>query len=215
VKHFEKLIEKYGANKARRTVISGFERVSAAEVAAVTETLYLDAKEGFAGYGLKREGDAIGKCSLLDEVLFITREGLMSVVKVAPKFHVGKNPCYVNIFKRDEDAVYSMIYRDGRDGRVYAKRFRVGGITRDKEYDLAQGTPGTRVLYFQRHETEAESNAQRPLIHLQPKLRLRNLVIEYNFSELMVKGRESKGNIVTENTVEKILLNKEGSAPSP
>ena len=212
VKHFEKLIEKYGKGRERRTVISGFERIAAAEVAAATETLYLDAKEGFAGYGLKREGEAIGKCSMLDEALFITREGIMSVVKVAPKFHVGKNPCYVNIFKRDEQAVYSMIYRDGRDGRVYGKRFRVGGITRDKEYDLAQGTPGTRVLYFQRHETEDESNAQRLFIHLQPKLRLRNLVIEYNFGELMIKGRESKGNIITENTVEKVIRNRESAS---
>ena len=135
---------------------------TAAEVALADETLYLDAKEGFAGIGLKREGEPVGKCSMLDEVLFITREGVMSVVKVAPKFHVGKNPCHVAIFKRDEQAVYSMIYRDGRQGRIFAKRFRVGGVTRDKEYPLASETPGTKVLYFERFETEEESNARPP-----------------------------------------------------
>jgi topoisomerase-4 subunit A len=205
VRHFEKLKKEYGSLRKRRTDISGFERVAAAEVAMATETLYRDDKEGFAGYGLKKgEGVAVGKCSMLDEVLYITREGLMSVVKVAPKFHVGKNPCYVDIFKRDEQAVYSMIYRDGRDGRVYAKRFRVGGITREKEYDLTQGTPGTRVLYFQRHETEDESNAQKLLIKLKHELRMRIDEVPYSFGELAIKGRESKGNIVTERTVERV-----------
>jgi topoisomerase-4 subunit A len=131
----------------------------------------------------------------------------MSVVKVAPKFHVGKNPCYVDLFKRDEKAVYSMIYRDGRDGRVYAKRFQIGGVTRDKEYDLTQGTPGTRVLRLERHETEEASNAQRKWkIGLKHELRMRTDEVIYDFSELAIKGRESKGNIVTERTVEKITL---------
>jgi topoisomerase IV subunit A len=149
---------------------------------------------------------------MLDEVLFVTREGVMSVVKVAPKFHVGSNPCHVAVFKRDEQAVYNMIYREGRQGRVYAKRFRVGGLTRDKEYHLASEAPATRVLYFQRFETEEESSADRRMIHLQPKPRLRNLLIDYKFSDLMIKGRESKGNIVTENSVDKILMYREGGA---
>lgn len=209
--HFEKLKKDFGKGRERRTQIAGFERVAAAEVAIANETLYLDVKEGFAGYGLKKEGEPVAKCSTMDEVLFITREGNMSVVKVAPKFHVGKNPCYLNLFKRDEQAVYSMIYRDGKQGKIFAKRFRVGGVTRDKEYELTLATPGTKILYFARHETEDESNAQKLLIHLQPKLYLRNLVIEYNFVELAIKGRESKGNIVTANAVEKIIRNREGT----
>ena len=211
VKYFERIKEVYSKGRERRTKIpkSGLERVAAAEVALADETLYLDAKEGFAGYGLKKEGEPVAKCSSMDEVLFITRDGSMSVVKVAPKFHVGKNPCYINIFKRDEQAVYSLIYRDGKQGRIYGKRFQVGGVTRDKEYALTIGTPGTKVLYFARHETEEESNAQKLLIHLQPKPRLRNLVIEYNFGELAIKGRDSKGNTITENSVEKIIRNRE------
>lgn len=216
ISHFEKLKKDFGKLRERRTVNAGFERVAAAEVAMANETLYLDAKEGFAGYGLKKEGEPVAKCSTMDEVLFITREGNMSVVKVAPKFHVGKNPCYLNLFKRDEQAVYSMIYRDGKQGKIFAKRFKVGGVTRDKEYELTQGTPGSKILYFMRHETEEESNAQKLLIHLQAKQYLRNTIIEYNFDELAIKGRESKGNIVTANAVEKIIRNRgESSNENP
>ena len=212
IAHFEHLKKQYGPGRERRTVIMGFDRVAAAEVAIANEILYLDAKEGFAGYSLKKEGDPVGKCSTMDEVLFITREGSMSVVKVTPKFHVGKNPCYLNLFKRDEQAVYTIIYRDGKAGKIYAKRFRVGGVTREKEYPLTIGTIGTKVLYFARHDTEEESNANKVVIHLQPKLYLRNLVIDYPFSELAIKGRDSKGNIVTANPVEKILRFREGTA---
>lgn len=211
ISHFERLKKDYGKGRERRTQIMGFERVAASEVAIANETLYLDSKEGFAGYGLKKEGEAIGKCSALDEVLFITREGTMSVVKAAPKFHVGKNPCYVSVFKRDEQAVYSMIYRDGKAGKVYAKRFRVGGITRDKEYQLTSEEAGTRVLYFARHETEEDSNAQKLLIKLKHELRMRVDEFPYAFGDLAIKGRESKGNIVTEKTVEKITQDRSSS----
>lgn len=204
IQHFERLLKTYGGGKERRTEIRGFERVVAMEVAVANETLYFDNKEGFAGYGLKKEGETLTKCSTLDDVIYFTREGLMSVVKIAPKFFVGKNPWYIHLFKRDEKAVYSMIYRDGKQGRVYVKRFRVGGITRDKEYVLTQGSPGSKVLYFARHETEEESNQQELIVHLQPKLHLRNLSLNFKFSELAIKGRESRGNILTSNTVDRI-----------
>lgn len=204
IAHFERLKKDYGKGRERRAVIAGFERVAAAEVAIANETLYLDAKEGFAGYGLKKEGEPVGKCSTMDEVLFITREGVMTVTKVSPKFHVGKNPCYLNLFKRDEQAVYSLIYRDGKAGKVYGKRFRVGGITRDKEYPLASEAAGTKVLYFARHETEEESNRQKLLIKLKHELRMRVDEFSYDFGELAIKGRDSKGNTITEKTVEKI-----------
>ncbi|TLD69820.1 DNA gyrase/topoisomerase IV subunit A [Phragmitibacter flavus] len=208
IAHFERLKKQYSKGRERRTEIAGFDRVAASQVAMANEILYLDAKEGFAGYGLKKEGEPLGKCSTMDEILFITKDGTLSVTKVAPKFHVGKNPTYIDIFKRDEQAVYSLIYRDGKQGRTYAKRFRIGGITRDKEYPLTQSTPGTKILYFQRHETEEESNAQTAILHLQPKLYLRNLVIDYNFSELAIKGRESKGNLVTANPVDRVVTRR-------
>jgi topoisomerase-4 subunit A len=136
----------------------------------------------------------------------------MSVVKVAPKFHVGKNPVHLAIFKRDEQAVYSLIYRDGKQGRVYAKRFRVGGITRDKEYPLTQESAGTKVLFFARHETEEESNAQLLKIKLKHELRMRVDAFEYKFGELAIKGRDSKGNMLTEKVVEKITRVRGGGA---
>lgn len=205
VKHFERLKETYGKGRERRTEIASFSRVAAAEVIAANETLYLNPKDGFAGTGLKREGEPLFKCSTLDDIIFFTREGNMSVTKVSPKFFVGKNPCYVGIFKKDDEAVYSMIYRDGRQGAVMAKRFRVGGITRDKQYILTKGNPTSSVLYFARHDTEEESNAQNLIIHLKPAPYLRNLALKFPFRELAIKGRDSIGNIVTKQSPDRVV----------
>jgi topoisomerase IV subunit A len=205
VAHFEQLKKSYGAGRERRTVISSFDRVSAAEVIIQGETLYLNAKEGFAGTGLKKEGEPLCKCSPLDDVIFFTREGTMSVTKAAPKFFVGKNPHYINLFKKDDEAVYTLIYRDGRQGSLMAKRFRIGGVTRDKEYALTKGTPGSHVLYFMRHETEEESNAQSVIVHLKPALYLRNLTIKFPFNSMAIKGRESQGNIITKHSVDRVV----------
>jgi topoisomerase-4 subunit A len=205
VAHFEQLKKSYGAGRERRTVISSFDRVSAAEVIIQGETLYLNAKEGFAGTGLKKEGEPLCKCSPLDDVIFFTREGTMSVTKAAPKFFVGKNPHYISLFKKDDEAVYTLIYRDGRQGSLMAKRFRIGGVTRDKEYALTKGTPGSHVLYFMRHETEEESNAQSVIVHLKPALYLRNLTIKFPFNSMAIKGRESQGNIITKHAVDRVV----------
>lgn len=129
----------------------------------------------------------------------------MSVTKAAAKFFVGKNPHYINLFKKDDEAVYTMIYRDGRQGSLMAKRFRVGGITRDKEYILTKGTPGSNVLYFIRHETEEESNAQNLVIHLKPALYLRNLTLKFPLNSIAIKGRESQGNIITKHSVDRVV----------
>ena len=205
VAHFEQLKKSYGAGRERRTVISSFDRVSAAEVIIQGETLYLNAKEGFAGTGLKKEGEPLCKCSPLDDVIFFTREGTMSVTKAAPKFFVGKNPHYISLFKKDDEAVYTLIYRDGRQGSLMAKRFRISGVTRDKEYALTKGTPGSYVLYFMRHETEEESNAQSVIVHLKPALYLRNLTIKFPFNSMAIKGRESQGNIITKHAVDRVV----------
>ena len=205
IRHFEELKKTYGPGRERRTVISSFDRVAAAEVIIQGETLYLNAKDGFAGTSLKREGEPICKCSPLDDVVFFTKEGTMSVTKAAAKFFVGKNPHYVNLLKKDDAAVYTLIYRDGRQGCLMAKRFRIGGFTRDKEYVLTKGTPGTSVLYFMRHETEEESNAQTVVVHLKPALYLRNLSIKFPFNSIAVKGRESQGNIITKHAVDRVV----------
>jgi topoisomerase-4 subunit A len=208
VAHFERLKKDYGVGRERRTEIATFDRVSASEVIVANETLYLNAKEGFAGYGLKRDGEALFKCSQLDDILFITKEGVMKVTKAAPKFFVGKNPQFVGIFKKDDPAVFSMIYRDGRKGKVLVKRFQVGGVTRDKEYCLTLGTAGTMVHYFARHETEAESDAVTLAVHLKPALYLRNLTLRFPLASQTIKGRGSKGNIITKHAVDRVVLDR-------
>ena len=214
-RHFERLKKTYGPGRERRTEILSFERVAASEVIIANETLYLNAKEGFAGYGLKKEGEPVCKCSTLDDIIFFARDGTMTVSKVAPKQFVGKNPFYVGLFKKDDESVYSIIYRDGRDGPVMAKRFKAGGITRDKPYQLTKGTPGSAIVYWARHENEAESDRQMLTIHLKEQLRLRNVVLSFPFASLAVKNRDAGGNIVTKHAVEKILRRMEpvGSTP--
>jgi len=163
-------------------------------------------KEGFAGYGLKRgEGEEIGKCSQLDDIIAFRRDGTMLVTKVAPKVFVGKDVVRVALFSKDEPMIYSMVYRDGRDGRTFIKRFETGGVTRDREYDLAQGKPGTRVLYLAVHPTLEESDANNVLVHLKPALRLRNLTIPVDWSEIAVKGRGAKGNVLTKHKVDRVV----------
>jgi topoisomerase-4 subunit A len=204
IRWYEELGRKYGVERSRRTEIASFERVDRMQVVAATETLYLDAKNGFAGYGLKKE-DPIEKCSTIDDLITFTQDGKMRVLKVAEKVFVGQRPLRVAIFRKDEDLIYSMIFRDGRDGPILAKRFTVGGITRDKEYDLTKGKPGSRVLYFAVHKTNEESSAQMLLIHLKSALRMRNLIRPLHFAEFGIKGRSSGGNLVTKHAIEKIV----------
>ncbi|WP_346331920.1 DNA gyrase/topoisomerase IV subunit A [Prosthecobacter sp. SYSU 5D2] len=214
IAHFERLKKAYGAGRERRTVVSSFDRVAAAQVIIANEILYLDAKEGFAGTGLKKEGEPICKCSHLDDLIFFSKDGVMTVSKVAPKIHVGKNPLYINLFKKDEEAVYTLIYRDGKNGPVMAKRFRIGGITRDKAYTLTKGTPGSLVLFFTRHETEAESDAQNLLVHLKPALYLRTLSLKFPVAAMAIKGRDSQGNIVTKHAVDRIVNERKPTGES-
>ncbi len=171
---------------------------------ASTETLYVDEKNGFAGLGLKRE-KAIEKCSRLDDIIAISQDGKMRVLKVSNKAFVGKRPVHVAVFRKGEEKIYSMIYRDGRDGAVLSKRFRIGGVTRDKIYELGRGTAGTRVFYLVVHDSEEESALNTVLIHLKPALRLRNVSRLFQFGEIAVKGRGAKGNIVTKHAVDRIV----------
>lgn len=205
IKWYEELGKKYGKGKERRTEIASFDRVDRTQVIAATETLYLDAKNGFAGYGLKKDGEPVEKCSTIDDIISFTQDGKMRVMKVAEKVFVGQKPLRVALFRKDEDLIYSMIYRDGKDGPILAKRFTVGGITRDKDYDLTKGRPGTRVLYFAVHKTNEESSAQMLLVHLKPALRMRNLIRPLHFAEFGIKGRSSGGNLVTKHGIEKIV----------
>ncbi len=204
VSYYKNLQKKYGKGREPRTDEEEFERVDRTQVVAATETLYVDEKNGFAGLAIKRE-KAIEKCSRLDEVIAVSQDAKMRVIRVSDKAFVGKRPVHVAVFRRGEEKVYSMIYRDGRDGPVLAKRFRVGGVTRDKVYELGKGTAGTRVFYFAVHDTEEESGSNTVLIHLKPALRLRNVSRVFQFSEIGIKGRSAKGNILTKHAVDRVV----------
>jgi topoisomerase-4 subunit A len=212
IRWYEELGKKYGKDRKRLTEISSFARVDRTQVVVASETLYLDAKNGFAGTSLKKE-EALEKCSMLDDIIIFTADGKMKITKVADKFFVGPKPLRVAVFRKDEDLIYSMIYRDGKDGTVMAKRFTVGGTTRDKEYDLTKGTPGSKVLYFKWHSTNEESSAQMLMIHMKSGLRLRNLTRPLHFAEFGIKSRGSLGNIVTKHPIEKILLASKDFTP--
>ncbi|MDE0596708.1 MAG: DNA gyrase/topoisomerase IV subunit A [Roseibacillus sp.] len=204
VKYYEELKKNYGKGRERRTEMSAFDRVDRAQVVAATETLFLDEKGGFAGWGLKRER-AIEKCSRLDDIIAVSQDAKMRVLKVSDKAFVGKRPVHVAVFRKEESKIYSMIYRDGRDGAVLAKRFRIGGVTRDKVYELGKGSAGTRVFYFAVHDDEQESAEITVLLHLKPALRLRNVSRLFQFGEIAVKGRGAKGNILTKHAVDRVV----------
>ena len=204
VRYYENLRKKYGSGREPRTDDGEFERVDRTQVVAATETLYVDEKNGFAGISLKKER-SVEKCSRLDDLIAISQDAKMRVLKVSDKAFVGKRPVHVAIFRKTEEKIYSMIYREGRDGPVLAKRFRVGGVTRDKIYELGKGTTGTRALYFAVHEDLAESDANTVIVHLKPALRLRNVSREFRFGEIGVKGRGAKGNILTKHAVDRVV----------
>lgn len=203
IRWFEELKKNFGKGRERRTEISSFDKVDRMQVVAATETLYLDEKNGFAGYALKKEA-VVEKCSTLDDIIAFTANGTMKVTKVAEKVFVGQRPIRVAIFRKDEELIYSMIYRDGKEGAVLAKRFKAGGVTRDKEYDLTKGKKGSRIFYFAVHKDEQSSNDQMLIVHLKPALRLRNVSRPFHFAEVGIKGRASGGNIVTKLPVERV-----------
>ena len=209
VAYFKNLIKTYGKGRERKTEIASFGVVNRTMVVAANETFYVDRKNGFAGWGLKKE-ESIEKCSRIDDVITISSEGKMVISKIADKAFIGKKPQHIAIFRKEEEKIYSLIYRDGRQGSTYAKRFKIGGVTRDKEYFLSQGTKGSRILYFAIHDTEEASSANVVVVHIKPALRLRNMSRPFNFGELAVKGRAVKGNLVTKHAVDRVVR-----APKP
>ena len=210
IKYYESLQKKFGEGKERKTELAEFGRVDRSQVALATETLYIDPKLGFAGYSssLKKEGKDIEKCSRLDDVLWITPQGKLTVDKVGEKFFVGKNPTHITVFRKDQPKYYCVIYRDGRDGYCYAKRFQIGGITRGKEYDLTLGKSGSRIIHFSVFDTEEESAAHSVTINFKSGLGLRNLNRQFCFGEMAVKGRGVKGNIVAKHSVASVTRAK-------
>ena len=204
---FEKLKEKYGKDRERKTELRTFDRVEAAQVALANVKLYVNREDGFIGSGLKKD-ELVGDCSDIDEIIVFRADGRCIITKVQDKVFVGKEIIHVAVFKKnDERTVYNMIYKDGTSGISYIKRFSVVGVTRDKEYDLTKGTKGTRVLYF-----SANPNGEAEVVNVQlkPHSKLKKLQFDEDFAVLAIKGRGSMGNIITKYPVKKIILKSKG-----
>ncbi|MDE6190541.1 MAG: DNA gyrase/topoisomerase IV subunit A [Muribaculum sp.] len=206
---YSRLKEKYGAPYQRRTVIRSFDNIAAATVAEANEKLYINREEGFIGTSLKKD-EYICNCSDIDDIIIFYKDGKYKVVKVQEKMFIGKNVLYVNVFKhKDERTIYNVIYQNGKGGIYYMKRFSVTGVTRDKEYDLTQGLPGSKVMWF---SANPNGEAEVVKVTLKPKLRLKTLQFDVDFGELGVKGKGAQGNIVTKNEVHRFSLKEKGAS---
>lgn len=206
---FIMLKEKYGKNFPRLTEVRNFDTIEATKVVEANEKLYINRAEGFIGMSLKKD-EYICNCSDIDDVIIFYRNGTYKIVKVCDKMFVGKDILYLNVFKRsDNRTIYNVIYRDGKAGFSFIKRFAVTGVTRDKEYDITKGEEGSRILYF---SANANGEAETVKIILKPKPRQKLLVFEKDFSEIVIKGRASMGNILTKADIHKISLKQKGSS---
>ena len=205
IKWFTELKRKYGKGRERKTELTSFDRVVAQDVVVANETLYVDRKEGFVGIGMKKD-EAVTKCSSLDDVIAIAQDGTLKVSKVSDKAFFGKNILHIDVFNRaDPNAlIYCMVYRDGKTGPTLAKHFTVGGVTRDKEYDLTKGKPGSRVFYISCYESE-NGRPDAVKINLKPAPRLRKTEEAIHFKDFAVRGRGSGGNIVTKHPVRNVV----------
>jgi len=207
IEWFERLKAKYGKGRERHTEIRNFENIVAAKVVIANEKLYVDRVEGFMGTSLKK-AEYVCDCSDIDDVIVFRKDGTYLVTKVSEKAFIGKNILHLAIFKKNDNrTIYNVVYRDGKNGFIFMKRMAVTGVTRDKEYDLTQGTPGSRVLYFSENPN-GEAEVLR--VTLKPKPRIKKLIFEVDFSELAIKGRASMGNILTKFEIHKIALKEKG-----
>ena len=204
---FQFLKDKYGKEHPRLTEIRNFDTIEATKVAEANQKLYINRTDGFIGTGLKKD-EFVCNCSDIDDIIIFYKDGKYKVIRVAEKVFVGKNVLHLQVFKKnDSRTIYNVVYRDGRKGYYYMKRFNVTSMTRDKEYDLTQGTPGSKVMYF-----TANPNGEAEVIKvtLDPNPKLKKIFIEQDFSEVMIKGRTSKGNLLTKNPVHRIGLKSHG-----
>ncbi len=205
IKWFTELKKNYGKGRERKTELASFERVVAQDVVIANETLYVDRKEGFAGTGMKKD-EAVCKCSSLDDIIAINQEGKLIVSKVSDKAFFGKNILHIDSFNRaDPNALtYCMVYRDGKTGPTLAKHFTIGGVTRDKEYDLTKGKPGSRVFYIACYPTK-EGIPDAVKVNLKPAPRLRKTEEAVLFKDFAVRGRSTGGTIITKNPVRNVV----------
>lgn len=200
---YKDLLKKYGKGRERKTQISSFEQVVASEVIINNQKLYVNRDDGFAGFGMKKD-EFVSDCSDLDEIIVFRGDGTMIVTKVDEKKYVGKDVRHISVFRKTEqEPVYNMIYQDGRGGNIMVKRFTVGGTTRDKEYILTKGSEGSKVLWFSINNPG--DIAEKVRVMLRPKPKLRITQIDVDFNDIEIKGRGAIGNIVTKNSVTRVV----------
>ena len=207
IDYFKRIKEKYGKGKTRKTEIRNFENIIASKVVVANEKLYFDREEGFVGTSL-RKAEYICDCSDMDDIIVFRKDGTYFISKVSEKAFIGQNIQHIAVFKKnDKRTIYNVVYRDGRQGTFFMKRFAVTGITRDKEYDLTKGTSGSRIWYF---SANPNGEAEVLKVTLKQKARLKKLNFEVDFGDLAIKGRAAMGNILTRNDIHKISLKEKG-----
>ncbi len=207
IDYFNRLKEKYGKGRERKTELKNFDNIEATKVVLRNIKLYVNKAEGFIGTSLKKD-EYVADCSDIDDVIVFLRNGEMMVTKVDDKKFIGKDILHAAIFdKNDKRTIYNMIYRDGKNGASFVKRFNVSGITRDKIYDLTQGKPGSQILYFSENKN---GEAELVTIILRQLTNVRKLKFDLDFSDILIKGRSSKGNTVTKYPIKKIEWKEKG-----
>jgi topoisomerase-4 subunit A len=207
IAYFERIKNKYGKERERKTEIRSFDYIQEANVAVANEKLYCNYTEGFVGYKLKND-TYVEDCSNLDDVIAIRKDGTFVVKKVQEKEYLGKNLKHVAVFrKNDERTIYNMIYQDGAFGKFYVKRFNISSIIRGKEYDLTQGTKGSKIVYL---SVNSNGEAEKVNINLKPALRMRTNKMEYDFATLAIKSRTSKGNTLSSRIITSVTKKTEG-----
>lgn len=203
INYFKNIKKTFGKNKERKTELRSFENIEITRVAIANAKLYVNREEGFVGLGLKKD-EYVCDCSDIDDIIVFTADGNYVIKKVSDKDFIGKNIIYVNVFqKNDKKTTYHILYRDGKFGPVYLKRFYVTGITREKVYSATQGKEGSKILWFtanKHHETETIR------IMLKPKPKLKKLVFDINFANYAIKGRGAQGNMITRHEIHKVQL---------
>jgi topoisomerase IV subunit A len=207
ITYFKQIKKKYGKGRERRTEIRNFDTIQAAKVVANNARLYINYKEGFIGTGLKKD-EFVCECSDIDDIIVIRKDGVYLITKVADKVFVGNDIIYAQVFiKNDERTIYNIVYQDGKEGALLAKRCAITGLTRDKEYNMTRGKAGSKIVYF-----SANPNGEAEVIKVyhKPKARLKKLEFEFDFGQLGIKGKSSMGNILTKNAVHKIALKEKG-----
>ena len=211
VAYYERIREKYGKGRERRTELRAFDSIEATKVAVTNAKLYVDRAEGFFGIGKSmRDGEFVCDCSDIDDVIVMTRDGRYVITKVSDKAFFDKSIYYIGVFKRnDERTIYNVLYRDGKNGPIMMKRCPVKGITRDKEYQLTKGTPKSEILYL---SVNPNGEAEVLKVYFKPRPRLKKVIVELDFSTVAIKGRQSQGNLFSRYGIHKIVVKERGAS---